>query len=420
MQLYLDIQKAEQRIASGIASTDTMDGQPGVMDGTPYIGDVIDPAAIKGALADYLEYANVREMHANSAVGTAIKAELRDNQLWLSVKVVDDGAWQKVKAGVYKGFSIGGRIVKAVLEKLPDGRYIRRILELVLTEISLVDRPANPDARILLFKMEAPMADEPLDTPTAPPALDADTIAAIKKLAGTQQPPLAKAAADPAKIVASIQAARNELELAGDMEGAALYTQAIALVQQAAGEAEGTPQEEASESPAEAQAEGDVPPVMQSARPGNLKKAGRPVSGARMAALEQTVKTLLQMMAGAGSVKAQKAITAMADGDEMSMAQAIGAEFTKAVNPLAGAVLNLNDRLQKIEAQPMPGGPVIRQTTPKQIAGQKEAADTKPAMSVLVREQLNDLQRKARTATNTHMAKLYDDQFALIKAQYSE
>ena len=251
MNLYLDIQKAEQRIASGIASTDTMDGQPGVMDGTPYIGDIVDPQALKGALADYLEYANVREMHANSAVGTAVKAEIRDNQLWLSVRVVDDSAWKKVKEGVYKGFSIGGRIVKAILEKLPDGRYIRRILELVLTEISLVDRPANPDARILLFKREMTMADDTEDTPTAPAALDAATIAAIKLLAG-QATPLTKAASDPAKIVGLIQQARNELELGGDMEGAALMTQAIALIQQATGEAEGSPAEEASEPPAEA------------------------------------------------------------------------------------------------------------------------------------------------------------------------
>jgi HK97 family phage prohead protease len=427
MNLYLDIAKAEQRIASGIASTDTLDSQPGVMDGTPYVGDIVDPDAIKGALADYLEWRNVRLMHQPIAVGTALTAEVIDGKLHLAVKVVDDDAWEKIKAGVLRGFSIGGRILKAVLEQLPDGRTIRRILELALTEISLVDRPANPDARILLFKMEDAMPGEPEATPT-PATLDAATIAAIKLLAGTGQP-LAKAATDPTKIVSMIQQARNELELAGDMDGASLMTQAIALIQQATGEAsapEGSPEEEATEPPAEAQAEGDVPAGgavtrnYKATKTGTLKKAGRKFSGANLAAMENTVKTLLQMMATAGSTKAQKAMIAMADGDELSMTQAIGAEFTKAVTPIAGAVLNINDRLAKIEAQPLPGGPVIRAPIQKQISGQAAPAESKPVMSVLVRQQLDNLQRMARTAANPSLAKLYDDQYTLLKAEYSE
>jgi hypothetical protein len=427
MNLYLDIAKADQRIASGIASTDTLDYQAGEMDGVSYIGDIVDPAAIKGALADYLAYSNIREMHANSAVGTAVAAEVIDGKLHLSVRVVDDSAWEKVKAGVYKGFSIGGKIIKAILEQLPDGRFVRRILELALTEISLVDRPANPDARILLFKREDAMSGESQDGKDAAPALDAATIAAIKLLAGQT---IAKAAAtDPAKIVGMIQQSRNELELAGDMDGAALMTQAIALIQQATGEAsapEGSPEEEATEPPAEAQAEGDVPPAGQvtqnykSAKTGTLRKAGRKFSGANLAAMENTVKTLLQMMASAGSTKAQKAITAMADGDEMAIAQTIGAEFTKAVTPIAGAVLNINDRLTAIERQPAAGGPVIRQPVQKAITGQTPAADQKPAMSTLVREQLNNLQRMARTAASPHLAKLYDDQYIQLKAQYQD
>jgi hypothetical protein len=422
MNLYLDITKADQRIVEGIASTETIDSQPGVWEGYAYAGDIVDARAIEAALPDYLEYSNIREMHANSAVGTAISAAVLDGKLHLVVKVVDDDAWTKVKAGVYRGFSIGGKIIKAVLEKLSDGTYIRRILELALTEISLVDRPANPDARILLFKREDAMPGEnPTETP-ASPALDAATITAIKALAGQA---LSKAATDPAKIVGMIQVARNELELAGDMDGAAMLTQAIQLIQQATGEAsapEGSPEEEATEPPQEAQAEGDAPvaAVQYAARLAGLRKAGRKFSGANLAAMENTVKTLLQMMATAGSTKAQKAMIAMADGDEMSMTAAIGAEFTKAVTPIAGAVLNINDRLTAIERQPAAGGPVIRAPIQKQITGQTPPTDTKPAMSVLVREQLNNLQRMARTAANPSLAKLYDDQYTLLKAQYQD
>lgn len=245
------------------------------------------------------------------------------------------------------------------------------------------------------------------------PALDADTIAAIKKLAGQT---LEKAGTDPAKIVAAIQAARNELELSGDMEGAALYTQAIALVQQAAGEAETAEAETPEEPPAEeAVAEGEL---LAAAKPGNLRKAGRPISGARLASLEQTVKTLLQMMAGAGSAKAQKAISAMADGDEMAMsAKSIGDELAKAMTPLAQALLNVNDRLIKIEAQPAPGGPVLR-PVPKTIAGQKAAEVVKPAMPGIVKAQLDDLLRKSHTDANPTLRLEYKRRYDELAAQY--
>ena len=83
-------------------------------------------------------------------------------------------------------------------------------------------------------------------------------------------------------------------------------------------------------------------------------------------------------------------------------------------------MLNINDRLLKIEAQPAAGGPIIRQPIQKQISGQTPPAEQKPAMSHLVREQLGNLQRMARTAANPTLAKQYDDQYQLIKMQYSE
>lgn len=416
--LYLNISKVdqEQRIVEGIASTEALDNQPGEWDGHKYAGDIVDADAIRAALPDYLKWSNIREMHQASAVGTALSAEVIDGKLHLAIKVVDDGAWDKVKQGVYKGFSIGGRIVKAMLEKLADGTYIRRILELVLTEISLVDRPANPDARILLYKMEdAPMPkDDDKQTQDAAPALDAETIAAIKKLAGQT---LEKASTDPAKIVAMIQASRNELELAGDMDGAALMTQAIALIQQATGEAD-TPAEEDTTTPTEEPPPDEAAMLAQRAKTGTLRKAGAAVSAARMASLEQTVKTLLQMMAGAGSAKAQKAIAAMADGDETTMAAAIGAELTKAVTPLASAILNVNERLLKIEQLPAPGGPVLRQVE-KALAGQKPPSTSeKPALTPLIKAQLDNLQRLANTDPNAALRADYQKRYEALRAEY--
>jgi hypothetical protein len=59
---------------------------------------------------------------------------------------VDDDAWKKVKEEVYAGFSIGGR---------KTSTQDNTVTALQLTEISLVDRPANPECVIELAKVAA-------------------------------------------------------------------------------------------------------------------------------------------------------------------------------------------------------------------------------------------------------------------------
>lgn len=115
----------EQRMVYGYASTEALDSQ----------NESIGKAVIEAALPDYMRFANIREMHQLSAVGVAKTAEIDEKGLYLGAKVVDDAAWAKVKEGVYKGFSIGGR----------GRREGSAIVEMKLTEISLVDRPANPE-----------------------------------------------------------------------------------------------------------------------------------------------------------------------------------------------------------------------------------------------------------------------------------
>jgi len=135
---YAEISKvdADQRLVYGYASTEALDSQ----------GEVVKVDAIKDALDDYMKFANIREMHQPSAVGIAEFAKADDKGLYLCAKVVDDGAWDKVKAGVYKGFSIGGRALAKT------GGVISKMR---LMEISLVDRPANPECMIEMFKRDA-------------------------------------------------------------------------------------------------------------------------------------------------------------------------------------------------------------------------------------------------------------------------
>lgn len=144
VKIYLPFQKKDndERIVEGYATSEDLDSQ----------GEVVKIDAVKKALPDYMKFANIREMHQPSAVGKAVKAKIDDTKkaLYLVAKVVDDVAWKKCKEGVYNGFSIGGRALKTV------GNQIE---ELILTEISLVDRPANPSAIFSLIKMDTKKSD---------------------------------------------------------------------------------------------------------------------------------------------------------------------------------------------------------------------------------------------------------------------
>lgn len=134
----------DQHIVEGWASSEALDSQ----------GEVVKLTAIEKALPDYMKFANIRQMHQWSAVGKAIHAKVDSVKkgLYLVAKIVDKEAWEKVKEGVYSGFSIGGRIMKRVDNVIED---------LALTEISLVDRPANPEAVFEVVKMDAAEPSEP-------------------------------------------------------------------------------------------------------------------------------------------------------------------------------------------------------------------------------------------------------------------
>ncbi|NLR74218.1 hypothetical protein [Leeia aquatica] len=110
-------------------------------------GETITAEAMRDALPDYLRFGAVREMHQPLAAGTALEAEvLPDGQTRFCAHIVDSEAVRKVRAGVYKGFSIGGQVTTR------DPANPQVITGLKLVEVSLVDRPANPDAVITCFK----------------------------------------------------------------------------------------------------------------------------------------------------------------------------------------------------------------------------------------------------------------------------
>jgi hypothetical protein len=142
----------------GIASSECRD----------HSGEIVLADAMKSALPAYSKFPALREMHQPLAAGKVVEAEVDETGVThIAALVVDPIAIQKVKTGVYLGFSIGGKVLK----RDPEDRSIITALRLV--EISLVDSPCNPDATLSMWK-----ADMTIENPTS-----AEVIARAKDLA---------------------------------------------------------------------------------------------------------------------------------------------------------------------------------------------------------------------------------------------
>jgi hypothetical protein len=141
---------SEKRIVSGFATLDNVDRQ----------NDIVTPEASKKAFSKFR--GNIREMHQPKAVGKMVSFkedkyfDPETKKFYSGVYVsayVSKGAqdtWEKVLDGTLTGFSIGGK-----MNKWDDGydeksdSTIRIIKDYDLTELSLVDSPANQFANIL-------------------------------------------------------------------------------------------------------------------------------------------------------------------------------------------------------------------------------------------------------------------------------
>nr|DAS48273.1 MAG TPA: prohead serine protease [Caudoviricetes sp.] len=178
-KLYAEIAKMEVQDDGtvkvwGYASSEAVDSD----------GEVIAAEAMKAAIPDYMKFGAVREMHGSNAAGTAIEINVEDDgRTFFGAHIVDPVAVTKVKTGVYKGFSIGGSVTAR------DELNKSQITGLKLTEISLVDRPANPDAVFTCFKADKPKDeeeaadkdDEPADKANETPADDTEKADGDKK-----------------------------------------------------------------------------------------------------------------------------------------------------------------------------------------------------------------------------------------------
>lgn len=143
----------EKRLVSGWATLDNLDTQ----------GDVV--LAEASAKAFSRARGNIREMHQPLAVGKMVDFredeyfDPEDKKFYRGIFVtarVSKGAqdtWEKVLDGTLSGFSIGGEINEAENGFNKDaGTSVRFIKDYDLTELSLVDNPANQKANIESFQ----------------------------------------------------------------------------------------------------------------------------------------------------------------------------------------------------------------------------------------------------------------------------
>lgn len=114
-------------------------------------GQVCDPAWLRREMPEWFKYANVREQHSSIAAGRGVELT-EDGDSWLlKSHVVDPGTITKVKNRVLTGYSIGvrrGEVLRGKSVGAPNGRIVGG----KIVEVSLVDRPCNPNATIEIAK----------------------------------------------------------------------------------------------------------------------------------------------------------------------------------------------------------------------------------------------------------------------------
>ena len=111
---------------------------------------ICDPVWLDNAMPEWFKTGgNIREQHSNIAAGVAKEYEKRADGHYIHALVVDPVSVKKVDTGVLKGFSIGIKNPRVVRDqKAANGR----IIDGKIVEVSLVDRPANPNCQLVLAK----------------------------------------------------------------------------------------------------------------------------------------------------------------------------------------------------------------------------------------------------------------------------
>lgn len=331
-----------------------------------------DPSWLKKAVPDWMTFGNVREQHGAIAAGVGKALTGQGDDWYLKAHVVDPTTVLKVRTGVLKGFSIGIRNYRTVTDATaPKGR----IVDGIIPEISLVDRPSNPTALMSIAKS--------VGSALAP----VDMAGVVITLDGVDTGVLVKAAGDPWAWVDELDDA-SKAALGERLEKAAAFIGAKKRRKMAAAGV--------------AMADGSFPIPDASHLDSAIKLAGNasnPTAARehikrRAAALGLSAK-IPDSWNGGSDGDASKSATAATDkaaseptGDAKGLltADAVKAQIDAAMAERDAKIASLQGRLDKALAAPAPGGPVI--LAPNTGANpQQNAATNKAAQAAYLRDQ---------------------------------
>ena len=112
------------------------------------LGDIITREATTKAIPAYKQWGNIRYMHQPKPVGKVTKIGEEDGLSWNEVefKVMNKDAALEVEQGLLSALSVGILIDLDKVDFIEGGGLL--IKEYLLSEISLVDHPANYDASL--------------------------------------------------------------------------------------------------------------------------------------------------------------------------------------------------------------------------------------------------------------------------------
>lgn len=145
--LSFEKQSDGSMLVFGTATSEALDSQ----------GQVLDFGGSVQALSEWFKSGpNVREQHdEKKAAGSGI--EIRFDKDGKKIKVtsrISKGAWEtqaKLEDKTLRCYSVGGRPIEIIKEQR-HGVPIERVMKWEATELSVVDRGANPDCEIQLMK----------------------------------------------------------------------------------------------------------------------------------------------------------------------------------------------------------------------------------------------------------------------------
>lgn len=135
----------EDLFVEGIINSDSVDAHD----------EIVDPDAVMESVPWFMKFPTFRNMHQADSIGVVLKIWKVENIVWAKMRIdaVESKIIQKVLSGTLRAFSIGFNIKKMEQycpEKDDKGNLICywKFTKIMLIEISLVDTPANRDAKL--------------------------------------------------------------------------------------------------------------------------------------------------------------------------------------------------------------------------------------------------------------------------------